>query len=53
MDYETAMDEETMVSYAEARQEIAKHQQCMFEFVQEYGEREEYRACDVLTWLGW
>lgn len=53
MDYETAMDDETMVTAAEARREIRRHCAEWAEFVAEHGEHAEYGSRAVLLWLGY
>ena len=51
MTYDEAI--ETIVTRGEAAAEIAAHGIDFSEFVEEYGDREEYRGADVLAWLGY
>jgi hypothetical protein len=43
------------ITHERALQEIAKHHALadLQEFYREYGERETYKATDVLVWLGY
>lgn len=51
MTYEQAI--EATVTRDEALAEIAAHGIDFSEFVEEYGDREEYEGADVLGWLGY
>lgn len=41
------------VSKDEARREIERHGVLFSDFVEKYGDREEYTGGDVLDWLGY
>ena len=51
MTYEQAI--EAVVTRREAIDEIAAHGLDFSDFVEEYGNREEYQGADVLDWLGY
>lgn len=53
MNFDEAMDPETVVSMAEAQAEIGRHGLSFAAFAEVYGTRAEYRARDVLIWLGY
>ena len=50
---EEVFESDAMVSYAEAKEEIAQHhlEGDFHEFLSEYGREKEYFARDVLIWL--
>lgn len=48
-----AMDEETMVTRAEADRECRKHTLDPAEMFADLGDLAEYKASDVLHWLGY
>lgn len=51
MDYQEAR--EAMVTREEAKAEIAAHHLDWEDFVEEYGDLDEYLGEDVLNWLGY
>lgn len=53
MTYEDAMDAETIVSHEEAYNEVKYHDADWGLFIEVFGQEEEYKACDVLSWLGY
>lgn len=53
MTYEDARDENPMVSRAQAIAEIRRHSLDPADFFREVGDRAEYRAMEVLDWLGY
>jgi hypothetical protein len=51
MTYEECLD--AIVTKEEARREILAHHASFEEFLVEAGDRDEYEAMTVLTWLGY
>ena len=41
------------VNYKRAKMEVEKHGVSMIEFIEEFGEHDEYDAQEVLLWLGY
>ncbi|MBX8493139.1 hypothetical protein K5D42_25040 [Pseudomonas cichorii] len=53
MTLDEAMDEETIVTRADADRECRKHSLDPSEMFAELGDYSEYKARDVLLWLGY
>lgn len=53
MTLDEAMDDKRMVTREEAERECRKHTQDPSEMFAELGDHPEYKACDVLVWLGY
>ena len=51
MSYEESFP--TIVTQIEAIAEIKKHHVCPSEFFEDYGLKDEYKASDLLAWLGY
>ncbi len=51
MEYEDAMEAE--VTREEARREIANHDCEFSEFLEDCGDKPEYKGSEVLNWLGY
>jgi hypothetical protein len=53
MTFSEAMDEETMVRRPDAVRECERHDHDPADMFAELGDHQEYKACDVLIWLGY
>lgn len=53
MTHDQAMDEKTMVTREDAERECRKHKLDPSEMFEELGDHPEYKARDVLVWLGY
>lgn len=53
MTFDEAMDDETMVTRLDAERECRKHSLAPSEMFVELGDHPEYKARDVLRWLGY
>lgn len=53
MNLDEAMDEEMLVSRAEAISECERHDQDPAALFAELGDRSEYKSRDILIWLGY
>ncbi len=51
--YEEAYDENPTISHGEAITEIKKHSCSVSEFYEDCGEKANYKARDLLNWLGY